>query len=181
MSLRIKATDISQVSNRQFFFDANVLLYLFGTVAIPSNKWAINAYNTVFSNCLRAKIVLCIDVTVLSEFINRFIRVEYESYLKSNCLNRTNFKFKDFRNTKEGRQASQDIQLIVNGKILKNFKLIGKLFNQDEIKSISLVNSDFNDELIVKTCKEHQCVLVTNDADFSGANVDILTANKKLI
>lgn len=181
MSLRIKQADIPKMKDRQFFFDANVLLYLFGTVATPSNQWAITAYNAIFSNCLKAKIILCVDVTVLSEFINRFIRFEYESYLKSNCLSRTNFKFKDFRNTKEGQQASQDIQLIVNGRILKSFKIIGKLFDQEEIKSINLVNNDFNDELIIQTCNEHKCVLVTNDADFSRANVDILTANNKLI
>lgn len=181
MSLRIKQADIPNMKNRQFFFDANVLLYLFGTVATPSNQWAINAYSAIFSNCLQTKIVLCVDVTVLSEFINRFIRFEYESYLKSNYLNKTNFKFKDFRNTKEGQQVSQDIQSIVNGKILKNFKIIGKIFDQEEVKSINLVNSDFNDELIIKTCNEHKCVLVTNDADFSGAAVDILTANNKLI
>ena len=57
---------------------------------------------------------------------------------------------------------------------------MGKLFDIADINSISLANCDFNDELIVKTCQEHQCVLVTNDADFSGAKIDILTANNKL-
>lgn len=180
MSLRIKAADIPNFSNRQFFFDANVLLYLFGAVSTPSNQWAVNAYNTVFFNCLKAKSVLCVDITVLSEFINRFIRIEYENYLRLNGLNSKTFQFKNFRGTTEGIQAAQDIEVVVHGKILKNFKLIGKLFNESDIKSISLVNNDFNDALIVETCKEHQCVLVTNDADFSGADIDILTAKVAL-
>ena len=75
---------------------------------------------------------------------------------------------------------SQDVETIVKGKILNKFALVGKLFDTADINSISLANCDFNDELIVKTCQEHRCVLVTNDADFSGAKIDILTANNKL-
>jgi hypothetical protein len=69
MSLRIKQADIPNMKNRQFFFDANVLLYLFSSISTPSNQWAITAYNAIFSSCLQTKIVLCVDVTVLSEFI----------------------------------------------------------------------------------------------------------------
>ena len=63
---------------------------------------------------------------------------------------------------------------------MKRFKMVGKLFDESDISSISFANTDFNDELIVKTCKQHQCVLVTNDADFSGVDIDILTANNKI-
>jgi len=72
------------------------------------------------------------------------------------------------------------VEIIVKGRILNKFALVGKLFNTADINGISLANCDFNDELIVKTCQEHQCVLVTNDADFLGANIDILSANKNL-
>lgn len=58
--------------------------------------------------------------------------------------------------------------------------MIGKVFNEPDICAIDLANADFNDELIIQTCQEHQCVLVTNDADFKEANIDILTANNKL-
>lgn len=123
---------------------------------------------------------LCVDVLVLSEFINRFLRIEYENYLKYNGFNHQQVNFKSFRSEPEGTQASQDVETIVKGRILNKFALVGKLFDTADINAISLANCDFNDALIVKTCQEHQCVLVTNDADFSGANIDILTANNKL-
>ena len=178
MSLRLKAVDVAQVKSRQLFFDANVLLCLFGPV--PSNQWAINAYSAIFGYCLKLQSVLCVDVFVLSEFINRFLRIEYENHLKTNGVNKNQFNFKHFRSTPEGKQVSQDVEMVVKERILKRFKMIGKLFNESDINSISLENSDFNDELIVKTCKEHQCILVTNDADFSGVDIDILTANNKI-
>jgi len=181
MRLRIKPADVASVKDRQLFFDANVLLYLFGSVGTPSNQWAINTYSAIFGNCLKMQNVLCVDVLVLSEFINRCLRIEYENHLKTNKLDRNQFNFKDFRSTNEGIQVAQDVESVVKGRILKDFKLVGKLFNEADITAISLVNSDFNDELIVKTCKEHQCVLVTNDADFSGVDIDILTANNKII
>lgn len=176
MSLRITPTNIAAVQGRPLFFDANVLLYLFGST---SSTWA-NTYSSVFSQCLKMGNDLCVDVTVLSEFINRFLRIEYENYLRTNGLNGQQIKFKDFRSQSEGVQASQDVETIVKGRILNKFALVGKLFDVADINAISLVNCDFNDELIVKTCQQHQCVLVTNDADFSGANIDILSANKNL-
>lgn len=178
MSLRINLTSISAIQGRQLFFDANVLLYLFG--GNNPSTWTTDTYSSIFSQCLKMGNGLCVDVFVISEFINRFLRLEYAKYLKNNNLNPQQIEFKNFRSQPYGIQASQDVELIVKGTILNKFSLVGKLFDTASIHSINLVNSDFNDELIIKTCQEHRCVLVTNDADFSGANVDILTANTRL-
>jgi predicted nucleic acid-binding protein len=180
VSLRIKAVDVAQVKDRPLFFDANVLLYLFSPVVISSNQWAINAYTAIFAQCLKMQSVLCIDVVVLSEFINTFLRIEYANYLRNNGLDKNKFNFKHFRSTTEGVGVAKDIEMVVKGRILKHFTIVGKLFTTPDISLISLANTDFNDALIVETCKEHQCILVTNDADFSGVDIDILTANNKL-
>jgi predicted nucleic acid-binding protein len=75
---------------------------------------------------------------------------------------------------------AKDIDDLMKGTVLRRFDVVGKAFDKADILAINLINSDFNDELIIRTCKEHQCVLVTNDADFSGADIDILSANNKL-
>jgi predicted nucleic acid-binding protein len=178
MSLRIKAADIASVAGRPLFFDANVLLYLFGSAPYP--QWAVNAYSSLFSQCLKMGNTLCLDVFVLSEFVNRFLRIEYENYLKAQKMDKNQINFKHFRSINEGIQATQDVEEVVKGRILKQFKIIGKLFDEADIASISLAGTDFNDALIVKTCEKHECVLVTNDADFRSANIDILSANQKL-
>jgi predicted nucleic acid-binding protein len=178
MSLRINAADVAAVTGRSLFFDANVLLYLFGSAPYP--QWAVNAYACLFNQCLKLGNTLCLDVFVLSEFVNRFLRIEYENYLKSQKIDRNQVNFKHFRSFDEGIQAAQDVEVIVKGRLLKQFKIVGKLFDESDIVSIGLVGADFNDALIVKTCEVHQCVLVTHDADFKSARIDILSANQKL-
>jgi predicted nucleic acid-binding protein len=179
VSLRLKTTDIGSIANRKLFFDANVLLYLFAPIANNSNQWAINAYSRIFNHCLKSSVLTCVDVFVISEFINRSFRIEYEKYLKINGKDRS-FSFKAFRSTTEGLDIAKDIDDLMKGTVLRRFDVVGKAFDKADILAINLINSDFNDELIIRTCKEHQCVLVTNDADFSGADIDILSANNKL-
>jgi len=42
-------------------------------------------------------------------------------------------------------------------------------------------NSDFNDQVLCEICKEKGFTLVTDDPDFSGSGVTILTANSRLL
>jgi hypothetical protein len=41
--------------------------------------------------------------------------------------------------------------------------------------------SDFNDLVLVELCKSKALKLVTDDGDFKGKDITILTANKKLL
>jgi len=168
------------VVDRPLFFDTNVLLYLFGNMTYK-NRNTVDAYSTLFMQCLTKDCKLCVDTLVLSEFINRLLRFEYENYLKKNTLNKRACNFKQFRSSSEGIQTAQDIETIVNERLLKHFMIVGKVFKNVDISSIGLSNTDFNDALIIKICQEHQCVLVTHDADFSAAEIDILSANPRLL
>lgn len=171
--------NINTISNRPLLFDTNILLYLFGTNVVSSNQqWAVKAYSNFYSTCLKNKHPLFIDISVLSEFINRCLRMEYDVYKKANS---TTLSFKDFRNSAEGVQASQDIDKIIKNQILKTFDIIGKLFSKNDIIAMKLINTDFNDALLVDVCQAHNCILVTNDADFTHSSIDIISANNKLL
>lgn len=57
-----------------------------------------------------------------------------------------------------------------------------KGFNQVDIYSMLCVDSlDFNDKAIELICRENNFVLMTNDADYMGTSLEILTANNKLV
>lgn len=180
MNLRLKTGDISSISKRPLFFDANVLIYLFAGAISKSTTWAINAYAVILKNSIRHGCTLFIDAIVLSEFINRFLRLEYEKHLKAQKLSRQNFQFKDYRATNEGQKAAQDVELIVKNQILKLFQILHTTADNNDIAAMSLANKDFSDLLIIQTCIKNNCILITNDADFSGCSLDILTENKKL-
>jgi len=42
-------------------------------------------------------------------------------------------------------------------------------------------DSDFNDQVLVEICKSKDLTLITHDADFKAVDINILTANKKLL
>ena len=42
-------------------------------------------------------------------------------------------------------------------------------------------NQDFIDKAIANLCKEKNYILLTNDKDFSGADLEILSANRGLV
>jgi predicted nuclease of predicted toxin-antitoxin system len=58
-------------------------------------------------------------------------------------------------------------------------------FNAAEIVSILTEyaggEADFNDQVLAELCRADNLKLVTHDADFSGSNLTILTANPKLL
>jgi hypothetical protein len=67
---RFAATD-------QILPDANIWLYLYGPSANPAT-WPVRTYSGVFAGLLTAKSQLYLDVLVLSEFVNRFARIEWK-------------------------------------------------------------------------------------------------------
>ena len=114
MATNYKLQDYEHLSGKDVFVDANVLIYLFwptGQHLFESN------YARVFRNLLRQGNNLYVDFLVISEVVNRVLRIEH---LKLN----SNQKFKDFRNSQDGKDVLSDIYLIVQNDILSSFKII---------------------------------------------------------
>jgi predicted nucleic acid-binding protein len=179
MGRRYKASDITSLINRNIFFDANVMIYLYW----PSGyyDWE-KEYSTIFRNILKQKNNKYVDFTVISEIINRALRTEYEKHLQQNNLTRDDVAFKDFRNSKEGESALNDIYQIIRTKVLSAFYIFGSTYSNEEIESfLSYDSLDFNDKAIALTCKENDFILLTNDKDFKNADIEILTSNPALL
>lgn len=174
MAIRYSTNNLSVLQNRKIFFDANILIYLFWPSG--SHRWE-NEYSTIFANILRQQNELFVDYIVISEIINRAMRLEYDkSTLK------TSLTFKQYRDSSEGQLALYDIHLIVKSSILNRFTVVGKAFSKTDILALLTVDSlDFSDKGIILTCKENTCLLLTNDADYKSADIDILTANPTIL
>jgi len=94
--MKNKAHDLSYYSfssNEQILVDTNIWLYLFPAPTDPSNRFATQ-YSTAFSNLVSAQAQPVLDPMVLSEYLNRYIRIEWEGNYKIIYP-----KFKDFRNS----------------------------------------------------------------------------------
>lgn len=170
---------IPQLKDRIIFFDANILVYLF----VPTgNRYCENGYSSVFSLLIKQKNKLVVDFIVLSEFINRAIRIDYGNYLQLNNIGKNSLSFKQFRNQEEGKERLQQLYDLVINRILKHFEVIENGINHEDIVSMLSVNSlDFNDKAVQNICAKNGFILLTHDQDFVNADVDILSTNNKLI
>lgn len=172
MATNYKLQDYAHLSGKDIFVDANVLIYLFwatGQHSFESN------YARVFRNLLRQGNKLYVDFLVISEVVNRVLRIEHQK------LN-SNQKFKEFRNSQDGKDVISDIYLIVQNDILRSFKIIGKSFNKIDIEGFLIVDQlDFVDKATVSVCTENNLVLLTNDRDFKNSGLDILTGNPHIL
>lgn len=179
MAAKYTTQTIPSIVNRKVFIDANVLIYIFW----PSGaQYWENLYSSLFAKLVRQGNELLVDFIVISEIVNRAIRLEYEKYLIANTLSRTAFKFKDYRNSADGQAALLDIYLMVETDILSRFSIVGKSFSKQEISSfLSLDSLDFGDKGILLTCQENTCILLTNDVDYKSCTIDILTSNPAIL
>jgi predicted nucleic acid-binding protein len=172
MPTKYRLQDVAQLTGKDVFFDANILIYLFWPTS--QHNFEKN-YAHVFKKLLQQRNNLFVDFLVLSEVINRVVRIEHQK------LNPTQ-KFKDFRNSQNGKDALYDIYIIVKNDILKQFNVVGKTFNKQEIESYLIVDElDFVDKATVTLCKENALVLLTNDKDFKNTDLDILTGNLSIL
>ncbi len=168
--MNYKLQDFACVSGRDIFVDANVLIYLFW----PTGQHTYEAnYAQVCKNLLNQGNNLYVNFLVISEVINRVLRIEYE---KSNP-NKPQ-KFKDFRNSQEGKKVIEDIYIIIKEFILSRFEVIDDRFNKKDIQDfLNIDQLDFVDKAIRSTCLRKNLVLLTNDRDFKNSGLDILTGN----
>lgn len=158
-------------------FDANILLYLYGPVVDPS-KWEVQAYSKIFADVLNGGAQLFLDVLVVSEFINRFARLEMKR------LQPGQVEFKVFRNSTDFISVAKTIEAQVT-QIFTICKPIDHFYSEwnhtNVLSNFGLGNFDYNDQLIAENCRKHQLVLLTDDKDFIEGGITVLTANNKLL
>jgi len=173
---RYSTKDIKTITNnRSVFFDANVLIYIFWPTT-PSDAKA-KSYSSIFTKLLKNKNPLIINFVILSEVINRILKIEYERY-KAN--NHEKVLFKQFRKSEEGRKIVSIIYSEIRNKIMRVFKISSKMFTKEDIESFLRKDSlDFNDNAIVSLCKYSNYVLCTHDADFTDEDIDIISSNSE--
>jgi predicted nucleic acid-binding protein len=172
MATKYTLRDVPKLHGRSIFVDANVLIYCFwGTGA---HRWE-KTYTSVLKALLHQRNPLLVDFWVISEIVNRILRIEHQNLQPASS-------FKEFRDSKEGKDTLADIFLVVKQSILPKFGITGKIFNKPQIEELLAVDDlDFVDKSTVEICKENSLVLLTNDKDFRNARIDILTGNPKIL
>lgn len=160
---------------RQFFFDTNVWLYIYGPISFPD--WRSDVYSRALKEIRASESSIYINCMIISEFVNAFARIEFKQQSEF-------AKYKEFRNSPSFRSVAEDISHNVK-KILKN-----TLTCDPDLAAIKLPEImstfeegkyDFNDLLFAEVCRAKDLIFVTHDRDFRNLGIEILTANDRML
>lgn len=179
MPIYIKTEDIASVKNKRIFFDANIWIFLFCEIA-DSNKYLVNKYSATFRFLLKAGTPIFIDFVVISEFVNRYLRIAFSNYIRKKHL--TNFKYKkNYRQTDDFAEAWKNVCNIVNNQMLSKANTINFEYDKPSLENLLDSNNpdtDFNDNHIMNLCRTNNLYLLTHDGDFKNSDINIITENQ---
>jgi predicted nucleic acid-binding protein len=157
-----------------YFFDTNVWLLVYGPT--PPDDPRVRLYSDAVKRLRSSKAPIFVDALVMSEFANTWARFEFRRTGGSD--------FKAFRNSGGFKTVAQDIALSLRS-ILSVAKPTGTAFANISLSpflaAFEAGGADFNDLLIVETCRSKSCLLVTDDRDMKKSDVPIVTGNQVLL
>ncbi len=170
--------DYRFTSHDDLFLDANVWLYIHGPQR-PGQGRRRDHYSNAFRRILEAESRVYIDVIVLSEIINRWARFHYQESDYAPQMG-----FKTFRDSAAFKLIAPSIAADTR-RILNQCSPMESGFTKLDVDALTTEygqgRADFNDQVIREACKRSGLKLVTDDADFAGDGVTILTANGRLL
>lgn len=180
MNNKYEKYNVHTIRNKKIFLDTNILIYLFG-FGTPTLEYWEKEYRKLYKKLKSQNNIFVVDYIVISEFVNRTIKIEYSKYLFSNNLDKNSLPYKDYRNSSNGQETLKDIYIILNADILDEFEVIEKSYSKDDLRIMCSVDElDFSDKAIIKICEDNQFILLTNDTDFKKSSIDIISCHRKM-
>ncbi|MCW5206415.1 PIN domain-containing protein [Desulfobulbus sp. F5] len=177
--MKVMASNIRQYNFTQhdeLLLDTNIWLFIYGPQKPGNNKAAV--YSQALSEIISSRSRIYIDVLIVSEFINTYARLQWD------ILGRPHEYFKKFRKSQDFKPIAKDIADSAR-RVLGHCSKIDSGFETVDTKQLiaeyEAGDADFNDQIIAELCRKKGLKLVTDDADFHGQDIPVLTANKKLL
>lgn len=164
-----------------FFFDANVWLSIYGPIGYYDD-WRVRNYSEFLRKLQMKNCNIYTNSIIVSEFVNRFSRLEFEQCRKQFDLEHD--EFKKFRELEDFKQIASEIAINIR-KIVRDSKICS--CEMDDLTLFDLAdnfengNSDFNDLIFEEVCKANNLILVTHDGDFKDSKIEIVTANRYML
>jgi predicted nucleic acid-binding protein len=168
----IDISSLYKISKQEkVFIDTNILIYLFSPDFVSSNEKYIEQYSKILEMLLENKAQIYISSIVVSEFINRILRIDYEK----NKEIYPDFK-KDYRKSEEYKNT---LKLVLK-QLRKIFKISHKIEDNfiefdvlDWYKKDSNQDLDFNDLHIAFIVEKNGLKLLSNDSDFENFGINL--------
>ena len=171
-------------SNRPVFFDTNVWLSIFhpATSEEAQKDWARD-YSDFYARLVKYKVPIVVNAMVMSEYINRFCRIEHEAYCKAYKF----VEYKDFRNSKDFSYVASAAAGGA-GEILGTSSVCREGIEKDLdihgfVAAFETGHVDFNDSVYIAICLKNGWPIVTNDSDFATCcgDLEVWTTNDSIL
>jgi predicted nucleic acid-binding protein len=174
-----KIVDITKYSPKSsdiFFFDNNIWMYLFCPLA-NYNKYRQKHYSSFLQSVNTSKSTIFINSLILSEFTNRYLRMDFEQWKVAQKKYDADFKT-DYVGTVRYKDTVSEIKWNIN-KIMKLCEKASDNFNAINLDLIfnHFSNIDFNDSYYLELAKFSKWKIVTDDKDFvnyKGHDIEII-------
>ena len=169
----IKASQHQPSKSFSYMFDTNIWLYIYGPVA-GSNARKQRVYSNLLSAILNRNATIFINSLILSEYINRVLRIGFDQWKNLTCNNVASYKY-EYRKTKAYSITLKDAIEQVKD-ILKIAQRIPDDFNSIDINDVlDTMNqaADYNDSYLVKCCEKANIKFVSDDRDICSLSSSI--------
>lgn len=178
--MAVNIIDIKQYSPKSsdvFFFDNNIWMFLF----CPLGNYSQNKqkhYSSFLQSAQSLNCAIFINSLVISEFVNRYLRLDFELWKKEEQFYSADYKL-DYIGIQRYKETVEEIKVTLNN-ILKFCEKGSDNFNAIHLDNVlkHLEEIDFNDSYYLELAKLSKWKIVTDDGDFVKYNkhqVDILT------
>lgn len=178
---RNRALDVTTYTfqpGERVLVDANIWIYLQPPISKPGPGYSWK-YSTALKNLLKAKATPIIETLVLSEYLNRYLRIEYQAGWLAHYK-----EYKEFRSSSDfatvAAAAIGDAR-----KILQIASPVDTPLSSTDLTCILVETEagtiDFNDGVLLETCRLRGWKILTNDSDMKLGGIEVLTANPKLL
>lgn len=177
------------LSTDRILLDANIWLYLYApaTIAYPPHvARAITDYTRAWGLLHDSGALAFMDTLVLSEVINRLIDNEWQRIdpPDSQTRQRRYQKRKHFRKSADYAAAARSVEQLAKA-MLAEAECIDHPLSCWDVETLLTTfgsgSTDWNDQLLARTCLHHGMKLLTHDGDHVHGGIEVLTANSKLI
>lgn len=162
-----------------FYFDNSVWMYLFCPLG-NYNSTKQKYYSSFLQSIKTSNGTIFISSLVLSEFSNRYLRMDFERW-KAEYKKPTAVFKRDFVGTVRYRTTVEEIKRCIN-QIMKLCDKTHDNFNAIELNSVfqHLPEIDFNDGYYIELAKLGNWKIVTDDKDFikcTSHSLEIITSD----
>ena len=156
----------SPKSSDVFFFDNNIWMHLFCPLG-NYNKKQQNTYSSFLQITQTPRSTIFISSMVLSEFANRYLRMDFEQWKKSTQNYGADFK-RDYVGSKQYIETVDEIKIHIKT-IMRFCEKASDNFNSINLNDVftHLQNIDFNDSYYIELAKLGKWKIVTDDKDFT--------------